>query len=68
MKNKKKMKREIRKKVKCPVCGTNDFDVDKNWENGYCIVGCGAWFKINKDGTTEKVGGIHTEVCHNESD
>ena len=47
----------------CPYCGTEDFDIDEDSKNGYCIVGCGTWFTINKEtGETKEVGTTQTEV------
>lgn len=45
-----------KKKIVCPDCGTDDFDVNKKETEGFCIASCGIWFKINKNGTTKIKG------------
>lgn len=55
-------KKIMKKDMKCPVCKHKHFDISNDGKQGFCIVGCGAWFKINKDGSTKKVGYCHTEI------
>jgi len=57
-------KRKIKKteeKIRCPVCGTTDFDVEDGIEKpteGFCVAGCGTYFKINEEGSTKEIGYI----------
>ena len=41
--------------VICPQCHTDDYDVTEDGKEGFCIVGCGAWFSI--DGKSTKIIG-----------
>jgi len=50
------------KQVECPNCGTTDFDTAENGTVGYCIVGCGAMFSINEDGSTVITGHVEPLV------
>ena len=40
--------------VCCPECGTTDYDTNEDGTEGFCIVGCGAWFDIKNRKATIK--------------